>query len=80
MEKEANGGRLKALRSGELGTTSSGNEEREIKASLEKKISEMSLDLQKLERDLSFKDEELRNMRKYAEEAAKTVEPLRLKI
>lgn len=40
----------------------------------------MSLNLQKLERDLSFKEEELKNMRKYAEEAAKTVEPLRQRI
>lgn len=34
----------------------------------EKKISELTLNLQKQERDNSFKDEELRNLRKIARE------------
>ena len=36
----------------------------------EKKISELTLNLQKAERDSAFKDEELRNVRQYAKEAA----------
>jgi hypothetical protein len=48
-----------------------------LKCSYEKRISELTLNLQKHERDLAFRDEELRAMRKYAEEAAKNLEPLR---
>lgn len=36
----------------------------------EKIIAELQLNLQKSERDNSFKDEELKNMRKFATEAA----------
>ena len=37
----------------------------------EKKISELTLNLQKLERDNSFKEEEIKNMQKCALEAIK---------
>ncbi|CDW90811.1 UNKNOWN [Stylonychia lemnae] len=53
------------------------HENTEIIMNLEKKIAELQLNLQKQERDSSFKDEELKNMRKFAKEAAEQLQPLK---
>lgn len=43
----------------------------------EKRIQEYLMNIQKLERDLSYKEEELKNMKNIARDAAAELEPMR---
>lgn len=43
----------------------------------EKRIQEMMMNMQKLERDLSYKEEELKNIKNIARETAAELEPMK---